>query len=94
MSTAHVTKLAKTDPKFKKLVTKYGMPQAGPKDCTELNENDVCMMTACNNGKRIVMRCDGSGGCTRYSEEPCTDTVAMVAKRPARKKPAKPKRHK
>ena len=31
--TAHLTKLAKADPKFKALVNKYGTPR-GPKDCT------------------------------------------------------------
>ena len=68
--TAHLTKLAKADPKFKALVNKYGTPR-GPKDCTELNPGDVCMVTDCVDGKRIVMRCDGSGGCTNYSEESC-----------------------
>lgn len=67
---AHLTKLVAKDANFKTLVAKYGMPR-GPKDCTELNPNDICMVTDCVDGKRIVMRCDGNGACTRYSEEPC-----------------------
>ena len=71
MADAHLETLLKTDLKFKALVDKYGLPQAGPKSCTELNEGDVCMETLCRNGMKLVMRCDGSGGCTNYSEEPC-----------------------
>lgn len=67
---SHLTRLAAADPKFKTLIAKYGMPR-GPKDCTELNPGDVCMVTDCVDGKRIVMRCDGTGGCTSYSEEAC-----------------------
>lgn len=67
---SHLTRLAAADPKFKTLVAKYGRPR-GPKDCTELNPGDVCMVTDCVDGKRIVMRCDGTGGCTSYSEEAC-----------------------
>ncbi len=67
---ANLTKLAKADRKFKALVSTYGVPRS-PRDCTELSPGDICMVTDCVNGKRIVMRCDGSGGCTKYSEEPC-----------------------
>jgi hypothetical protein len=71
---SHVTRLIKSDAKFKALIKQYGMPRAA-KDCTELNKGDICMVTDCVDGKRIVMRCDGSGGCTDYSEEPCTSTA-------------------
>jgi hypothetical protein len=78
---AHLVALMKSDRKFKRLIAKYGMPKAGPKDCTELNQGDVCMETKCFKGKKIVMKCDGSGGCTQYFEVPC-----VTARRPMRKK--------
>jgi hypothetical protein len=92
MANAHLMKLTKSDPKFKKLVAKYGMPQTGPKSCTELNEGDVCMETECVNGKKIVMKCDASGGCTQYSEVACND--AVIAKKPAPKRKAAVRRDK
>lgn len=66
----HLKKLAEADPHFKALVGKFGMPRA-TKDCSEMNPGDPCMVTDCVDGKRIVMKCDGSGGCTRYSVEEC-----------------------
>jgi hypothetical protein len=71
MADAHLEMLLKSDLKFKQLVEKYGMPKAGPKSCTELEPGDVCMETDCVDGKKLVMTCDGSGGCTRYSEVSC-----------------------
>jgi hypothetical protein len=81
---AHLMALTKTDTKFKSLVAKYGMPQPGPKSCTELNEGDICMETKCFNGKKIIMKCDGSGGCTQYSEVACEDAPAAMMAEPAR----------
>jgi hypothetical protein len=66
----HLNELVKKDPKFKALVAKHGMPR-GPKDCTEMNPGDICMVSNCVDGKRIEMRCDGSGGCTDYKVVPC-----------------------
>jgi hypothetical protein len=88
----HVNRLIKSDTKFKALVKQYGKPRA-TKDCTELSKGDICMVTDCVDGKRIVMRCDGSGGCTDYSEESCTSSAtaaaAKLAKRTAAKKRAR-----
>jgi hypothetical protein len=40
-------------------------------DCSTLNPGDKCAETACVNGFRIVMYCDGSNGCTHYVKIPC-----------------------
>lgn len=72
MAKSHVTKLLQEDSKFKSLVTKYGRPRVrGSKSVLGNNPGDICMMTECYKGKRIVMRRDKSGGCTIYSEEDC-----------------------
>jgi hypothetical protein len=69
---SHVTKLLQNDAKFKTLAAKYGRPRVrGPKNALGSNPGDICMMTECYKGKRIVMRRDNSGNCTRYSEEAC-----------------------
>jgi len=65
----HLKALVKKDPEFKALVAKHGMPR-GPKDCTEMNPGDVCMVSNCVDGKRIEMRCKG-GACTDYKVVPC-----------------------
>jgi hypothetical protein len=73
-----ITKLIETDAKFRALVKKYGRPRVrgskkapASKNVFAKGGNDICMMTNCYRGKRIVMRRDASGGCTRYSEEDC-----------------------
>jgi hypothetical protein len=71
-SRSHVTKLLQSDRKFKSLVTKYGRPRVrGPKNIRGIKAGDICMMTECYRGKKIVMRRDRNGNCTEYSEEPC-----------------------
>lgn len=85
MSKADVTRLIKTDSKFKALTKKYGLPRA-PKDCTELNKGDVCMVTDCVDGKRMVIKCNGSGGCDDYHEEDCVSHTAHALKRRTAKK--------
>jgi len=40
-------------------------------DCGTLNPGDKCAETACVNGFKIVMYCDGSNGCTRSVKIPC-----------------------
>jgi hypothetical protein len=62
--------LIENDAQFRSLVAKFGVPKKVA-DCTELNENDICMQTECYQGQRIVMRCNGAGACDRYSEEAC-----------------------
>lgn len=62
--------LVETNSAFRALVATYGVPHKVA-DCTELNEDDICMQTECYQGYRIVMRCNGSGGCVRYSREAC-----------------------
>jgi hypothetical protein len=69
---SHVTKLLQSDPEFKTLVAKYGRPRVrGRTSSLGFNPGDICMMTQCYQGKRIVMRRDNAGNCTRYSEEAC-----------------------
>ena len=62
--------LIENDAEFRDLVATFGTPQK-IKDCTELNEDDICMETKCYQGYRIVMKCNGNGGCVRYSREKC-----------------------
>jgi hypothetical protein len=62
--------LIENDAQFRSLVATFGVPQKVA-DCTELNENDICMQTECSQGFRIVMRCNGNGACDRYAQEAC-----------------------
>jgi hypothetical protein len=62
--------LIETDAEFRDLVKTFGTPRKVA-DCSELKEDDVCMETVCYQGYRIVMKCNGSGGCVRYSREAC-----------------------
>lgn len=34
-------------------------------------EGEICMTGNCVNGKQIIMFCNGSGACTRYTEVDC-----------------------
>lgn len=40
-------------------------------DCGALNPGDKCAETACQNGYKLVMYCDGTNGCTRAVKVPC-----------------------
>ena len=71
MARDNIRELLETDREFKALVDKYGTPESVGKDCTELKPGEICMQTDCVDHKRIVMRCDGSGGCTVYALEDC-----------------------
>jgi hypothetical protein len=62
--------LVESDSEFRSLVATYGVPKK-IKDCTELNEDDICMQTECYQGFRIVMKCNGNGACVKYSREEC-----------------------
>jgi hypothetical protein len=59
------------DSTFKSLVDTYGQPKTSGGDCTTKQAGDICMESDCVNGKKIVMKCDGSGGCTDYEEVDC-----------------------
>lgn len=45
-------------------------PAAGV-DCLTQPEGTLCAETACVDGFKILMYCDGSGGCSRYFKVPC-----------------------
>jgi hypothetical protein len=41
------------------------------RECSQLNPGDKCAEYPCENGKMLVIYCDGQNGCTRYYECPC-----------------------
>jgi hypothetical protein len=56
---------------FGTLVEALGRPVA-VKDCTKDGQpGDICMEGNCVNGKKLVMKCDESNGCTVYTVERC-----------------------
>ncbi|WP_395683107.1 hypothetical protein [Dokdonella sp.] len=40
-------------------------------DCGTLNPGEKCAETACRDGYKIVMYCDGTNGCTRAVKVAC-----------------------
>lgn len=63
--------LIRVDPDFARLVQIYGRPTR-IKDCTiDGNPGDICMVGNCVNGKRLVLKCDDTFGCTIREEIPC-----------------------
>ena len=63
--------LIASDGTFANLVQVHGTPVA-VKDCTvDGQPGDICMEGNCVNGKKLVMRCDNSNGCTVYDTVPC-----------------------
>jgi hypothetical protein len=60
-----------SDNTFRGLVETYGHPAATGGDCSTKHAGDICMESDCVNGKKIVMKCNSSGGCTEYAVVPC-----------------------
>ena len=70
----HVNALAKANPAFARLVAKYGMPKPTVKQAhiaSAASADEICMETDCVDGKKIVMRRNAAGDCTKFSEESC-----------------------
>jgi hypothetical protein len=51
---------------------KYGRPK-NVLDCGDANANpgDICMEGECENGKKLIMLCNNSNGCTVECYVPC-----------------------
>lgn len=75
------------DPTFAVLVHALGIP-AAIVDCTAGgHQGEICMESNCVNGKKLVMKCDQSNGCTDYEVVRCPDIPGdsrLATGRPAR----------
>jgi hypothetical protein len=71
ISPIHMLHLINTDKGFRSLVGTYGAPVYAQGDCSHASPGDICLETACVAGKKLVMKCDATKGCTEYEEMPC-----------------------
>lgn len=72
LSDAELDALINSNMKFKRLVAIYGKPKpVGSCGDPDANPGDICMESNCVNGKKLVMRCDKTNGCTVHAEIPC-----------------------
>jgi|SRR5215469_2473072 len=62
------------DPTFAVLVHALGIPVAIVDCTTGGHQGEICMESNCVNGKKLVMKCDQSNGCTDYEVVRCPDT--------------------
>jgi hypothetical protein len=63
--------LINTNDHFRGLVAIYGRPkEVGRCGDPASNPGDICMESDPQNGKKLIMRCNNSNGCTEHDEIP------------------------
>lgn len=72
LTDAQIDILINTNPHFRTLVATYGRPkEVGNCGDPASNPGDICMESDCVSGKKLIMRCNNSNGCTEHDEIPC-----------------------
>jgi hypothetical protein len=72
LTDAQIKDLMAANAQFRNLVHIYGKPRPVG-NCSEpgAKPGDICMEGNCVNGKKLVMMCNKTNGCTLHAEVPC-----------------------